>query len=68
MAYPDVKLVAPLCIAVERRQYHLDRVSSHDILRFDWRHRDMTFFCTGACVARSMAEVSLHDCEHMPAR
>jgi hypothetical protein len=47
MAYPDVKLVAPLCIAVEGRQNHLDRVSSHDILRFDWRHRDMTFMLYG---------------------
>jgi hypothetical protein len=29
MAYPDVKIVTILCIVVQGRQYHLNRVSCH---------------------------------------
>jgi hypothetical protein len=50
-------------IVVQGRQYHLNRVSRHDILGFH-EIEGHGFF-----VARMhTVEVSLHDCEHMHVR
>jgi hypothetical protein len=64
MAYSDVKKGASFVhIFVEGRQYHLNGVSRYDNLGF-LEIQGHDFLVLRMCTA----EVSVHDCEHMPVR